>query len=133
MDRKKGQLIKQLIDFGFVGGIITGLSLIIYWVCVYMGIHYQIANGIGFVITVAISYVLNNIVTFKEEGEAKWSVKALIKAYASYSITGILLATFLLYFWINVLGIGVKVAPLLNLFFTIPLNFVLNKYWVFER
>lgn len=127
------KVVKQLIQFGFVGGIITGLSLIIYWICVYFGIHYQIANAMGFVITVAISYILNNTFTFRNEGNREWSWFALLKVYASYSITGIFLSAFLLWLWTDVLSINVNIAPLLNLCFTIPLNFILNKFWVYKR
>lgn len=132
-DKKVIKLIKQMISFGFVGGIITVLSLVIYWICVHFGVHYQIANAIGFGITVAISYVLNNILTFKDNEKIEWSMAALLKAYASYSITGIFLAAFLLWFWTSVLKINVNIAPLLNLFFTIPINFILNKFWVYRR
>lgn len=127
------KIIKQLIQFGFVGAIITGLSLVIYWVCVYFGVHYQVANAIGFVVTVAISYVFNNMFTFRDEGGQKWSLIALLKVYVSYSFTGILLCSFLLWLWTEVFEINVNVAPLLNLCFTIPLNFLLNKFWVYKR
>ena len=51
--------MKEFVKFGVVGGINTGLNLVIYWICVGLGIHYLVANTVGFVITVAISYVLN--------------------------------------------------------------------------
>lgn len=88
-NEKPKKLLKQIINFGLVGGIITALSLIIYWVCVYFGVHYQLANAIAFCITVAISYILNNIITFKSENKTEWSMLALLKTYATYSITGI--------------------------------------------
>lgn len=126
-------LIKQLISFGFVGSIITTLSLIIYWACVYIGIHYQAANAIGFLITVAIAYVLNNRITFKDNSGAEWSIKALAKTYISYSITGLFMASILLWLWTQILGIAEGLAPILNLFFTIPINFLLNKFWVYKK
>jgi len=132
-EKNNRQLGRQLIQFGFVGVIITVLSLLIYWICVYLGIHYQIANVIGFLITVAISYVLNNKYTFKNESQAEWSWIALIKVYASYSITGIFLSAFLLWLWTDIMEINVNIAPLLNLCFTIPINFILNKFWVYNR
>jgi len=132
-EKNNRQLGRQLIQFGFVGVIITVLSLLIYWICVYLGIHYQIANVIGFLITVAISYVLNNKYTFKNESVVKWSWNALIKVYASYSITGIFLSAFLLWLWTDIMEINVNIAPLLNLCFTIPINFILNKFWVYNR
>ncbi len=125
-------LIKQLLSFGFVGGIITLLSLLIYWGCIHVGIHYEIANAFGFVVTVALAYVLNNRLTFRSNTEVRWSFKALLKTYASYSVTGLFMASGLLWLWTHMFGINENYAPLLNLFFTIPINFVLNKFWVFR-
>jgi putative flippase GtrA len=34
--------------------------------------------------------------------------------------------------WINVFGISKYVAPLINLVISIPLNFIINKFWAFR-
>ena len=125
-------LLRQILSFGIVGTIITFLGLFIYWGFVYVGIHYQIANAIGFVVTIAIAYVLNHKYTFSNGGRKKLSIKGLFKAYASYSITGLFLTAFLLWFWTERLEINENVAPLLNLLFSVPINFFLNKLWVYK-
>lgn len=51
----------------------------------------------------------------------------------TYFLTGVLVATFFLWLWIEVLEINNNIAPLLNLFITIPLNFIMNKFWVYRR
>ena len=117
-----------------VGAVNTILGLAIYWICVSFGIHYLIANTIGFIITVAISYVLNNLFTFKDnEGKRDWSLITLLKVYASYFLSGMILNSVLLWFWNDYIGINDKISPVLNLFVTIPLNFVLNKMWAYRR
>ena len=100
---------------------------------VYLGGHYLLANAIAFAITVFISYVLNNIFTFKGEGKAEWSLRTLFKVYVSYSITGLFLTSILLWVWTDCLGINENIAPIINLFFTIPLNFLLNKFWAYKK
>lgn len=127
------EYIKQFISFGLIGGLNTILSLGIYWLVVYLGGHYLLANAIAFAITVFISYVLNNIFTFKGEGKAEWSLKTLFKVYVSYSITGLFLTSILLWVWTDCLGINENIAPIINLFFTIPLNFLLNKFWAYKK
>lgn len=125
---------KQFLSFGMVGGINTILGLMIYWICVNVGIHYLIANTVGFVITVAVSYVLNNIFTFKDAGKkTSWSFRILMKVYVSYFLTGMLLNSILLWFWNDFIGINKNLSPILNLFVTIPLNFVLNKLWAYKK
>lgn len=63
------KLIWQFFKFSLTGSIVTFFSLIIYWLCIYLDISYVIANAIGFVITVAISYILNNTFTFTNKGK----------------------------------------------------------------
>lgn len=134
MKNKIIELGRQFIKFGLVGGINTILNLIIYWFCIRIGIHYLAANTIGFLITVAISYVLNNIFTFKNDGQkAEWSLKTLIKVYASYFMTGMILNSILLWFWNDYVGINENISPILNLIITVPLNFVLNRMWAYKK
>ncbi len=88
---------------------------------------------LGFVITVAISYVLNNLFTFKGDEKPEWSIKTLLKVYSSYALTGLILHNALLLLWIDCLGVNENIAPIINLFFTIPLNFLLNKLWAYKK
>ena len=136
MEEKKSKiygLFKQFMTFGLIGGLNTLLSLGIYWVMVHLGSHYLVANAVGFVVTVAISYVLNNTITFKGEGKPEWSIRTLVKVYVSYSVTGLFLASVLLWLWTDCLGINENLAPIINLFFTIPINFWLNKVWAYNK
>ena len=130
----KKETIIQFIKFGFVGGINTVLSYAIYYVlCIILGLNYLLSQGIAWFITVFISYVLNNIMTFSDGGSTNWSIKNLVKVYISYSVTGLFLATFLSWIWVDVLSVEKVFAPIINLFFTIPLNFLLNKYWAYAK
>ena len=130
----KKETIVQFIKFGFVGGINTVLSYAIYYVlCIILGFNYLLSQGIAWLITVFISYILNNIITFSDGGSENWSIKNLVKVYISYSVTGLFLATFLSWIWVDVLSIEKAFAPIINLFFTIPLNFLLNKYWAYAK
>ena len=130
----KKETIVQFIKFGFVGGINTVLSYAIYYVlCIILGLNYLLSQGIAWFITVFISYVLNNIMTFSDGGSTNWSIKNLVKVYISYSVTGLFLATFLSWIWVDILSIEKAFAPIINLLFTIPLNFLLNKYWAYAK
>ncbi len=126
--------IKQFVKFGIVGSINSILGLVIYWICIWIGTHYLVANATGFIITVAISYVLNNTFTFLPSDGARvsWSFKALLKVYVSYFFTGILINSVLLWFWNDYIGISENLSPILNLFVTVPINFLLNKLWAYK-
>lgn len=124
----------QFIKFGIIGALNSGLNILIYWICIWNGLHYLLANTIGFLITVAISYALNNIFTFKDKLEkVEWSFKALIKSYISYFFSGMIINSILLWFWNDFIGISQGISPLLNLIVTVPLNFLMNKFWVYKK
>ena len=127
------KLLIQFIKFGIEGGINTVLSYAITNGCYYvLHLHEQISNLIAFVITVYISFTLNSKFVFNENEEKRSYWKSLIKVYASYSITGVFLTAILLYIEEQVIGIPHYIATLMNLIVTVPVNFILNKFWAYN-
>ena len=57
----------------------------------------------------------------------------MIKTYISYSFTGLFLSSILLVLWVQVLGISEFIAPIINLLISVPLNFIINKFWAFKK
>lgn len=141
MDRKairkklQGRALIQFIKFGMIGAVNTVLSYLITNVG-YYGFHFheQICNLISFLITVLISYLLNSRFVFcrKEENPQPW-YRALAKVYASYALTELVLMGILLFVQERLLGIPHFIATFLNLCVTVPLNFLLNKFWAYRR
>lgn len=126
-------LIIQFIKFGTVGAMNTVLSYAITNGAYYLlHLHEQISNIIAFVITVFISFMLNGRFVFTENKEERNFWKSLLKVYASYSITGVFLTAILLYIEEELLGIPHYIATLMNLVVTIPINFLLNKFWAYK-
>ncbi len=128
----------QFIKFGIVGVINTVLSLLISNGCYYLlYLHEQISNFFAFVITVFISFVLNSRFVFREEGQPPgekqpW-YKALLKVYASYAFTELILMGVLLFIEERIFGIPHFAATLINLCVTVPINFLLNKFWAYRK
>lgn len=130
---EKLRVFSQFVKFGLVGLSNTAISYITYVICVYLGMHYFFANTLGFIISVLNSFYWNNKYVFIcENGEKRPWLPALIKTFISYGSTGILLASILLYVWVDLMHISEYIAPLINLIITIPLNFILNKLWAFK-
>jgi len=126
-------LIFQFIKFGIVGLSNTAISYIIYFLLVYVGLHYIIASVIAFVISVLNSFFWNNKYVFKKGDNQKRNIiHSLIKTYISYAFTGLVLQNLLLFVFISILHISKYLAPLFGLVITIPLNFILNKLWAFK-
>ena len=122
-------LIKQLVKFGIVGVSNTLISLLIYYVLIYFKVNYIVANTVGFIVSVLNAYYWNNRYVFKKSNEG--NLRPMIKTFVSYGTTFVL-STILLVAMVDYLNISNIIAPILNLIITIPLNFLLNKFWTFK-
>ena len=130
----------QFIKFGLVGVSNTLLSYLLYigFLRLLRGLawkqDYILANVSAFTISIFWSFYWNNKYVFKKaEGSRRNLWKALGKCFLSYGFTGYILENVLSFLWIEQLGISRYDAPLLNLVFTVPANFFLNKLWAFRE
>lgn len=150
--------ILQIIKFALVGVSNTIVSEGVYAILIFCRMHYLPASFIGFSVSVLNAYYWSNKYVFKEQdgGEKRIWWKVLLKTYIAY-LWGYLASAALLVFWIDVLHIGRWMEPLgnwflragyarfdaqflgnlaaagLNLLITVPMNFVLNKYWAYRQ
>ena len=93
---------------------------------------YVIANVVAFLLSVYWSFFWNSRKVFHLKTRSKAQRrKALLRSYLCYGFTGVLLSNLLSTLWIKGLGISKFISPLLNLAFTIPLNYLTNKKWAF--
>lgn len=136
-----GSAFMQFVKFGIVGLSNTIISYLLYVGSLlffqYLGIlpkaDYLIAQIIAFVLSVLWSFYWNNKMVFvKEEGVERIWWKALLKTYVSYSFTGLFLNSILLILWVQVFHISEFLAPIINLVISVPLNFIINKFWAFK-
>ena len=124
------QPVLQFVKFGIVGVSNTLISLAVYYaVILYRRDWYIAGNILGFVVSVLNSYYWNSKYVFKMQDDR---LRTLIRTFAAYG-TNLLLGTFLLWLFVEKLGISPFVAPVINLVITVPLNFVLNKFWVMKK
>lgn len=126
-------IVSQVIKFGLVGVANTIINYAVYSFCVYLGVHYLLSNILGFIVSVLNAYYWSDRYVFKKkEGEYRGIVKTLLKTYLSYGSTCLLLASVLLYIYVDKFHISEYIAQLLVLIITIPLNFIINKFWSFK-
>lgn len=131
----------QFVKFGIVGVSNTVISYVLYAVSllafqkagVFPKMDYLFAQVIAFVLSVLWSFYWNNKMVFVlEEGKERSLWKALLKTYVSYSFTGLFLNSVLLILWVQVFHISEFIAPIINLLVSVPLNFIINKFWAFK-
>lgn len=138
-NEKKNTLV-QFIKFGMVGISNTlisyGLNVLVLFLLSPFCLQWDWAagNAVAFLLSVLWSFYWNNKYVFTlEDGKKRNWWKALLKTYISYGFTGIILNMALSYLWIEVFGISKYIAPLINLVISVPLNFLINKFWAFKE
>lgn len=137
---KTADNILQFVKFGIVGVTNTAISYVLNIAVLFLmkplnvPWDFMAGNVVSFLLSVLWSSYWNKRFVFTEEREVKniSFLKMLLKAYISYGFTGIILNNILSWFWIHVMNISKFIAPLINLIISVPLNFVINKFWTFK-
>lgn len=143
----------QFIKFGLVGVSNTLISYAVemlgYYVLFSRGMFADVAAWLkvdaeqalvvavtllSFVISVTNAYYWNSRYVFRSGGKrtAAQHARAYLRTAACYALTGLFLSP-ALKLWMGSAGIPFWAASLLTLIVTIPLNFVLNKFWAFAK
>ena len=142
INKTQWELLMQFVKFGIVGLSNTVISYVIYVVTLILfqknnlipSVDYLAAQVFAFVLSVLWSFYWNNKFVFeKADNEERNIVHALIKTYISYAFTGLFLNSILSLLWVEVLGIPKIIAPIINLLVSVPLNFIMNKFWAFRK
>ncbi|MCL1843034.1 MAG: GtrA family protein [Defluviitaleaceae bacterium] len=121
--------IKQFFKFGVVGLSNTAVFLGSYYALLYLGMFYVLANIMGFALSVLNAFFWSRRFVFTESDKSPG--RQLLKVYSSYGFT-FLLSLGTLMIMVEVLGVSEVIAPLINMCYTVPLNFILNKFWAFR-
>lgn len=135
MEKPWAARLWQFVKFGVVGVSNTLISIGVYQLCVH-AFHwpYLLANACGLVVSVLNAYYWNNRVVFGQGEKKSFSehARGYLKSLAAYGGTFVLDSA-LLVFWVEAVHTGETLAPFLNLCITVPVNFLVNKYWTFRK
>ena len=127
------RLFWQFFKFGIVGVSNNIVALAVYYLFIWFHdstLMALVGQTAGWFVGVANSFLWNWKFVFKESREIWW--RALIKMYLGYGV-GLLVALFLTYAQVEWLGISTLVVPLVNLAVTVPMNFMISKFWTFRK
>lgn len=126
-------LVWQFFKFGLVGLSNTAVSMGVYYLFLWIDPElYMVGSILGTILSIANAFVWNDLFVFTGNARDPKSVlKRLGKTYVSYGGTSIL-SNVLLWIEVSFFHVGKGIAPIVNLLITIPLNFVINKFWTFR-
>jgi len=119
----------QFIKFGIVGVTNTFITLAVQYLLLALGLAYIAAYIIGFLTGVANSFLWNSRFVFKasQAGSKKRFLRLLLVNLLTLAI-----GTATLALQVEYLNISEKVAIVLNVLITTPINFIFAKFWVFR-
>lgn len=126
-------LVKQFIKFGLVGVSNTVVSMVVYYIVLFINPDlYLFGSILGTIVSIANAFYWNDKFVFTgNANDWRSKLKRLGKTYVSYGGTSIL-SNVLLWIEVTFFGVSRAIAPVVNLIVTIPLNFVINKLWTFR-
>ena len=123
---------KQFFKFCMVGIGNNVVSLAVYYIVLWKNSNqYMLGSILGAILSIFHGFLWSNFYVFPQRNQTiREFFLSLGKCYLSYGGTSIL-SNFLLLFEVSYFNISKIYAPIINLIITIPLNFLLNKIWVF--
>ncbi len=151
----KNKVFVQFIKFGLVGLSNTLLSYITQIICYYIlfkntsfqeiivllqnfgiasdaeSIRIIITTTIAFFVGVTNSFFWNSRYVFTSGTKDKRKPKTYIKTIICYGITGLIISPYLKII-LGKSGFPFWISTLLSLVITVPLNFILNKFWTYK-
>lgn len=132
--------VLQFIKFGLVGVSNTLISYAVemlgYYVLLTGWTHEQgkviTVTVVSFVISTMNAYYWNNRYVFRGDRHTwRQHLSAYLRTAACYALTGLILAP-AVKLWLVQISVPFWIASLSTLILTIPLNFILNKFWAFK-
>ena len=127
------RLFRQFFKFGLVGLSNTAVSMICYYIVLYIDADlYVLGSVIGTIVSIANAFYWNDKFVFvgnRQDWRSK--LKRLGKTYISCGGTPIL-SNVLLWVEVAFFNVSRSIVPIVNLIVTIPLNFIINKLWTFR-
>jgi putative flippase GtrA len=124
-------VLGQLIRFGLVGGFVTALGVVAYYVpATYFGVPPLLANLLGYLVAAAFGYVLHSKVSFRGHGARDRPVQRTTRFFI-VSLVSLNLNSLFVWVLTGLLG-GPTWWPVVPMLFVTPLvTFALNRQWVF--
>lgn len=127
------KLLWQFFKFGLVGVSNTAVSMAVYYLFLWINPDlYMLGSVLGTILSIFNAFIWNDLFVFTgNHKDFKSVMRRLGKTYVSYGGTS-LLSIILVWVEVNLLYVDKLYAPILNLFITIPLNYLINKFWTFK-
>ena len=125
---------EELVMYLIVGVCTMIVSLVSYYILANpMGIYYQAANIISWVLAVAFAYVTNKKYVFKSKYTGLSGTAREMTSFVSSRIASLLAEIVSMYFFVQICQIDDNIVKLMNQVLVTVLNYIFSKFWVFRK
>ncbi|MFE7060735.1 GtrA family protein [Sutcliffiella sp. NPDC057660] len=121
-------LKKEIVLFGLVGVLNTGINFAVYTLLVLVGVPYLLANVVGYGVGMINSYFLNKHFVFKQKEQNPTHLAKFIIV----NLMTVVVHSILLYVAVTTFGFHKILSQVFVTGITFVMNFVGNKLWTFK-
>ena len=126
--------IRELALYGIFGALSTLLDVGLFWFFAnVINFHYLVANAIAWILAIVFSFLVNKYFVFESKSFKKevW-VKESVEFFSARSLAcGVDMGG--MYLLVSFLGVNKNYAKLIVTFMVIVINYVLSKFWIFNK
>lgn len=123
--------IKELVKYGFWGGVTTAINLLVFFGLEGLGMYYIIANVVSYIFAVFINYILNKKFVFNTTPSENNGSKQLLKFFG-VRLVALLIDNLLFYVLVSTLHYNVNFSRVFLSLAIIITTFGVNKSFVFN-
>ncbi|EKD32415.1 MAG: hypothetical protein ACD_77C00103G0026 [uncultured bacterium] len=121
---------RNLILYGIIGGFTAGIDFLIFYVLTAYGdVFYLVANIISVSVGISLSFILNKKYNFKVNNK----VLKRFLIFISVGLSGMILSSVLLYFFIDIIDFEKIISKFLSIVFVVLTQFFVNKLITFKQ
>ena len=124
---------KEVILYLIFGVLTTVVSFVSYYLLLYCGLHYIVAQIVSWALAVAFAFVVNKLFVFEDRASTPALLFRQIWQFVSVRIASGVLETLLLWLLVDVLYVGEGIAKIPVTVLTVVINYVASKLLIFRK
>lgn len=123
---------REIIMYLIFGVMTTAVSFASYYILLFCGVHYLVAEGISWAMAVAFAFFVNKRYVF---GDGDNSVRGLLRQIGQFvgvRIGSGILEAALLWLLVEIMSVGEGIAKIPVAVLTVIINYAASKLWIFS-
>ncbi len=135
MEKIKELFIKyrEIIVYIIFGVLTTAVSFVSYYLFLYFGMYYIVAQVVSWVLAVAFSFVVNKIFVFEDKRMAPYALFRQVWQFVAVRIASGVVEIVLLWLMVDILLIGEGIAKIPVSVLTVIINYIASKLFIFKK